>query len=94
MSKPARMPERGEVEHRSKPLALKQQTMEAVLQPLAYRIDQAASVIGFGRTKVYQLIREGKLRAHRHDGLTLIHRADLEAYLAASAVPLPAKIAQ
>ncbi|MCE4223454.1 helix-turn-helix domain-containing protein [Methylobacterium sp. C25] len=63
------------------------------MQPLAYRIDQAAAIIGIGRTKLYSLISKGKLRAHRHDGVTLIHRADLESYLAAGD-PLPTKAAQ
>lgn len=49
---------------------------------LAYRINDAAAAIGIGRTKLYDLIAAGKIRAVKRDGLTFIRAVDLEAYLA------------
>lgn len=50
--------------------------------PLAYRINDAADAIGVGRTKLYELIAEGKIIAKKRDGLTFIRAIDLNAYLA------------
>lgn len=50
--------------------------------PLAYRINDAAAAIGIGRTKIYELIADGKLRAVKRDGVTFVRAADLDAYLA------------
>lgn len=40
--------------------------------PLAYRIPDAVRVSGIGRTKLYQLIASGELRAIRVGGRRLI----------------------
>lgn len=50
-------------------------------EPLAYRIDDAASVLGLSRSKLYQLIKAGELRKERIAGRTLILRRELEALL-------------
>lgn len=49
--------------------------------PLAYRINDAAAAIGIGRTKIYELIAAGKLKAVKRDGVTFIRTVDLNAYL-------------
>lgn len=54
---------------------------------LAYSPDEAAKAIGQGRTKLFQAIKDGKLRAVKNGRRTLILRADLEGYLAS----LPAR---
>jgi excisionase family DNA binding protein len=48
---------------------------------LAYRIDEACAATGYGRTKIKELIRDGKLRAKKDGGVTVIRRADLQEYL-------------
>ena len=49
---------------------------------LALSPEVAARLIGLGRTKFFELIREGKLRARKVGRRTLILRSDLEAFLA------------
>lgn len=49
--------------------------------PLAVRPAQAASMIGIGRTKLYQLINTGKLTPYKLGAATLIEVAEIEAYL-------------
>jgi excisionase family DNA binding protein len=49
--------------------------------PLAYEIDRACAVSGLGRSKVYELIGERRLKAKKCGRKTLILRADLEAFL-------------
>jgi excisionase family DNA binding protein len=46
-------------------------------QPLAYRIPDAMAAIGIGRTKIYELVAQGHLRAIRVAGRTLIDAASL-----------------
>jgi excisionase family DNA binding protein len=48
---------------------------------LCYRIDEAVVATGIGRTKLYQLIKEGKLQARRAEGTTVILRDELQRYL-------------
>lgn len=48
---------------------------------LSYRIDEACAATGYGRTKIKELIRGKKLRAKKDAGVTVIRRADLQAYL-------------
>jgi excisionase family DNA binding protein len=52
--------------------------MHAPLRPLLVPIDEARRLLGIGRTKVYGLIADGRLRAVRIDRRTLIRFADLE----------------
>ena len=50
---------------------------------LAYRIDEACATIGIGKTKRFELIKTGKIRAKKDAGVTLILREDLRQYLEA-----------
>lgn len=52
------------------------------LQPLLYRMSEVADLLGLGQSKVYRLVREGKLRAVKVDGAIRIPRESLELYLA------------
>jgi excisionase family DNA binding protein len=48
---------------------------------LSYRIDEAVAATGIGRTKLYEIIRAGKLETRRADGMILILRDELQRYL-------------
>lgn len=48
---------------------------------LAYRIPEACAAIGFKRSKLYELIKAGRLAIKKDGGCTLILRAELERYL-------------
>lgn len=48
---------------------------------LAYRVDEACAATGYGKTKIWELIAAGKLRAKKDGGVTIIRRADLQDYL-------------
>lgn len=48
---------------------------------LAYRIDELKDAAGICRSRAFELIREGKLRAKKDGAATLVLREDLEAYL-------------
>ncbi|SFU39016.1 transcriptional regulator, AlpA family [Methylobacterium sp. 174MFSha1.1] len=52
-------------------------------EPLAYRVDDAAAATGISRSKVWDLIAQGKIPAWKLVGSTIILRTDLEAYLSA-----------
>jgi excisionase family DNA binding protein len=52
-----------------------------VVQPLAYTIDDAVLASGIGRTKIYDAIRAGKLRAKKCGRRTIILEEDLRAFL-------------
>ena len=52
------------------------------LSPLAYRIPDACAVLGLGRTSVYELIAEGKLRAIKVAGRTLVDAESARALIA------------
>jgi len=49
---------------------------EQKLEPLAYQIDQFCQIIGLGRTAVYKLIKEGKIKTIRIGGRRLIPRSE------------------
>ena len=51
--------------------------------PLAYSVNAfvKAGNGSYGRTKVYELIRDGRLKAKRLDGRTLIPARDAEAFI-------------
>jgi excisionase family DNA binding protein len=51
--------------------------------PLTLSINDAASSLGIGRTKLYQLINAGKLEAVRIGRRTLVKTASIEALVAA-----------
>jgi excisionase family DNA binding protein len=48
---------------------------------LSYGIDEAAQVLGMGRTKLYEEINSGRLRAVKAGKRTLIKQMDLEEWL-------------
>lgn len=49
---------------------------------LAYGINDFASALGIGRTKIYEEIKSGRLRAKRIGGRTIIAADDAAKYLA------------
>ena len=56
---------------------------------LAYRLREAYEALGVGRTKFYQLLAAGDIKAVALGSKTLIPSAELEAYLAGlPAIPL------
>ena len=50
-------------------------------EKLSYTIAEACAATGLGRTSIYQLIKDEKIRSLRAAGRRLILRSDLEAYL-------------
>ncbi|QCI64578.1 helix-turn-helix domain-containing protein [Phreatobacter stygius] len=48
---------------------------------LAYGVTEAAGLIGIGKSKAWELIASGELRAVRIGGRTVVRRADLTAFL-------------
>jgi excisionase family DNA binding protein len=52
-------------------------------QPEGLSIAEACTVAGIGRTKIYQAISSGELKARKYGKRTIILRRDLEAFLAA-----------
>jgi excisionase family DNA binding protein len=51
---------------------------------------EAASVLGIGRTKLYELIASGRLFSLRIDGCRRIPRASVDAFVAALMASAPA----
>lgn len=49
---------------------------------LAYTIPKAVEVSGIGRSTLYELMKEGRIKARKSGNRTLIPYAELEAYLA------------
>jgi hypothetical protein len=59
--------------------------------PLAYTIDDFVKAVGVGRSKVYEEIRLGRLRARHIGRRTVIIDSDARAYLASlPALPVAA----
>jgi excisionase family DNA binding protein len=50
--------------------------------PLAYRPNAAAKILGISRSRLYELLAAGAIRAHKQGSITLVPRAELERYLA------------
>jgi excisionase family DNA binding protein len=48
---------------------------------LSYRVDEACAATGYGKTRIWELIAAGKIRAKKDGGVTIIRRADLQDYL-------------
>ncbi len=48
---------------------------------LMYSVDEAAEQLGIGRTLVYELIREERLRTVKLGNRRLVARVDLEAFI-------------
>jgi excisionase family DNA binding protein len=53
-----------------------------------HSLDEFCDLIGCKKTKVYDLIKSGKLRAFKIDGTTRIYRSEIDRFIAASARPL------
>ena len=54
------------------------------IEKRAYRIDEFCAAYGLGRTKVYELIKSGKLRTVLVDGRRLVPRDAGDALLSSS----------
>ena len=50
-------------------------------EKLAFTIAEACASIGIGKTSIYELIAEGRLKSILAAGRRLIRRSDLEAFL-------------
>lgn len=48
---------------------------------LAYSIDEAADILSVGRTKIYEYLKSGDLKARKFGRRTLILKKDLEDFL-------------
>jgi len=46
-----------------------------------FTIAEAGKIIGYGKTKMYELINEGEIPAYKRGGGTVIHGTDIDAYL-------------
>lgn len=62
-------------------LTLKIQSQPADGPPIAYRIEDAARALGVGRTTIYRLIRDGKLRIVKVGKRSLITASELQSFL-------------
>ncbi len=51
------------------------------IEPLLLTIPQVVLAIGMSRSKVYTLIRDGKLKAFRFDGNIRVRHIDLVAFI-------------
>jgi excisionase family DNA binding protein len=54
---------------------------KVVIEPLAYSISEACRVSSLGRTRLYQLIGEGRLEVRKIGKRTLIPAASLRALI-------------
>ncbi len=45
-----------------------------------FRLDEAQHALGIGRSKIFELLADGRLNAVRIDGRRLIHRDELERF--------------
>jgi excisionase family DNA binding protein len=52
------------------------------IEPLLYSVAQVAKLIGFGRTKTYELVQTGKIPSILVEGRTRITRKALDAWIA------------
>jgi excisionase family DNA binding protein len=55
------------------------------LDRMLYSPSEVAQLIGFGRTRTYELVREGRIPSIKIDGRTRVRRGDLEAWIEAEA---------
>lgn len=61
------------------------------MDQLSFSIEEARTVTGLGRTKLYQLISCGQLKARKIGKRTIILKADLEEFLFGLETYLPDK---
>jgi excisionase family DNA binding protein len=52
------------------------------IEPLLYSVTHVAKLIGFGRTKTYQLVQAGNIPSIRVEGRTRIKRTVLDDWIA------------
>ena len=55
--------------------------MNVTIEPLAYSISEACRVSSLGRTRIYQLIKEGQLEVRKIGKRTIIPAASLRALI-------------
>ena len=55
--------------------------MSQATAPLAYEIREAQRVSGLSRSAIYRLLAEGRLRAKKHGGRTLVLASSIDEYL-------------
>lgn len=55
--------------------------MKNLLTRMSYSVDEAATIIGIGRTTLYRIIKSGQLPTIKIGTRTLIRRSDLEGLL-------------
>lgn len=51
------------------------------MKPVSLTVDDATQYCGIGRTKLYELIREGKFSARKMGKKTLLLTEELDAYI-------------
>lgn len=56
-------------------------TTKPDIRKRAYSVDEVREALCFGRTKTWELIRTGELKARKHGGRVLILAEDLDAFL-------------
>lgn len=56
-------------------------TANPIIEPLAYPVSEACRVSSLGRTRLYQLIAEGRLEVRKIGKRTLIPAASLRALI-------------
>ena len=54
---------------------------ERIVLPVSYSVEDAAKALGIGRTFVFHLIKEGKLKAVHIGRRTLVPVAEVEAFM-------------
>ena len=52
------------------------------MRPLAYRVDDAAKLVGVSKSKMWEFIKRGDLRTFKLDGSTLVRHEAVEDLLA------------
>lgn len=52
--------------------------MRIDMRPLAYRVDDAAKIVGVSKSKMWEFIKRGDLRTFKLDGSTLIRHEAIE----------------
>ena len=55
-----------------------------VVEPVAYRVDDAAEALGISRSAIYELIRSNQLRTIKHGSRRLVPVSCLHEFIAAA----------
>jgi excisionase family DNA binding protein len=56
---------------------------EVEMEKIAYKIPEAVQVAPVGKTRIYEALNSGALKAHKQGSHTIIMRSDLESWLRA-----------